>query len=219
MVVIAVLSFVISIAMYSVTNLIKNANEKTYATTKNEIEKAASNYLIENSNRLFFVPLDNSINNDKEYQCVTVQNLVDAGFLDNNVIKASVDKDKTVSMNDYIYVERNKETKSVVRRDYMANAYNSFVVSASSTSSDIIILSIASDFREVSPGVTEISTNHLTYSTSKYAQCVAGQYGCKNPQYSYLLVCAVVSKNGCANQTFCKYRRAESSTLYNGYGY
>lgn len=80
MVVIAVLSFVISIAMYSVTNLIKNANEKTYATTKNEIEKAASNYLIENSNRLFFVPLDNSINNDKEYQCVTVQNLVDVGF-------------------------------------------------------------------------------------------------------------------------------------------
>ena len=151
MVVIAVLSFVISIAMYSVTNLIKNANEKTYATTKNEIEKAASNYLIENSNRLFFVPLDNSINNDKEYQCVTVQNLVDAGFLANNVIKASVDKDKTVSMNDYIYVERNKETKSVVRRDYMANAYNSFVVSASSTSSDIRILSIASDFREVSP--------------------------------------------------------------------
>lgn len=54
-------------------------------------------------------------------------------------------------MNDYIYVERNKETKSVVRRDYMANAYNSFVVSASSTSSDIRILSIASDFRKVSP--------------------------------------------------------------------
>lgn len=101
----------------------------------------------------------------------------------------------------------------------MANAYNSFVVSASSTSSDIRILSIASDFREVSPGVTAISINHVTYSSYKYAQCVAGQYGCKNPQYSYLLVCVVVSKNGCANQTFCKYRRAEDSTLYNGYGY
>lgn len=101
----------------------------------------------------------------------------------------------------------------------MANAYNSFIVSASSTSSDISIVSIASDFREVSPGKTAVSTNHVTYSSYKYAQCVAGQYGCKNPQYSYLLVCVVVSKNGCANQTFCKYRRAEDSTLYNGYGY
>lgn len=95
----------------------------------------------------------------------------------------------------------------------------SFIVSASSTSSDISIVSIASDFREVSPGKTAVSINHVTYSSYKYAQCVAGQYGCKNPQYSYLLVCVVVSKNGCANQTFCKYRRAEDSTLYNGYGY
>ena len=39
LVVIAVLSFVISIAMYSVTNLIKNANEKTYATQRMKLKK------------------------------------------------------------------------------------------------------------------------------------------------------------------------------------
>ena len=107
---IIILGIIISIVGYVAINAINKSKEKSYKVTINEIEKDANNYLMENSNRLFFLT-----NDDKgyEYQCVMVENLVDYGYLSNNIIKSNVSKDDTVSLNDYIYIERNKNTKSI----------------------------------------------------------------------------------------------------------
>ena len=107
---IIILGIIISIVGYVAINAINKSKEKSYKVTINEIEKDANNYLMENINRLFFLT-----NNDKgyEYQCVMVENLVDYGYLNNNIVKSNVSKNDTVSLNDYIYIERNKDTKSI----------------------------------------------------------------------------------------------------------
>ena len=107
---IIILGIIISIIGYVAINAINKSKEKSYKVTINEIEKDANNYLMENTNRLFFLT-----NNDKgyEYQCVMVENLVDYGYLNNNIVKSNVNKDDTVSLDDYIYIERNKDTKSI----------------------------------------------------------------------------------------------------------
>lgn len=114
--VISILALVLSITMYSVTSIIRNAKEKTYLTTINEIEKAASNYITENSSELLFVSDDD---NTTETQCVSVQDLIDYAFLDNNVINSNVTEDKKVNIGDYIYVERNKTTKTIEKNVYI----------------------------------------------------------------------------------------------------
>ena len=107
---IIILGIIVSIVGYVAINAINKSKEKSYKVTINEIEKDTNNYLMENSNRLFFLT-----NNDKgyEYQCVMVENLVDYGYLNNNIVKSNVSKNDTVSLNDYIYIERNKDTKSI----------------------------------------------------------------------------------------------------------
>ena len=57
---IAILGLVISITVFTGIRLIKNGKEKTYQTTKNNIEKYASNYLVENGDRLFYLS-DNKV--------------------------------------------------------------------------------------------------------------------------------------------------------------
>ena len=114
--VISILALVLSITMYSVTSIIRNAKGKTYLTTINEIEKAASNYITENSSELLFISDDD---NTTETQCVSVQDLIDYAFLDNNVINSNVTEDKKVNIGDYIYVERNKTTKTIEKNVYI----------------------------------------------------------------------------------------------------
>ena len=116
LVVISILALVLSITMYLVTSIIRNAKGKTYLTTINEIEKAASNYITENSSELLFVSNDD---NATETQCVSVQDLIDYGFLDNTVINSNVTEDKKVNIGDYIYVERNKTTKTIEKNVYI----------------------------------------------------------------------------------------------------
>ena len=115
--VIAVLALVFSVAMYSVTSIVKAAKTKTYVTTRNEIEKAAGNFSLENSDEIFFVP---SESNDIEYQCVSVKDLIDYGFLDNNVTKSHVSEDETVSVDSYVYLERDTKSKSVTKMNYVS---------------------------------------------------------------------------------------------------
>ena len=81
--VIAMISLVSSISIYFASDVIRKSREKSYEVTVRNIESKASNYLVENGNRLFYL----SNGSNKEYQCITVKNLVYYGYLSNDVTK------------------------------------------------------------------------------------------------------------------------------------
>ena len=112
---IIVLSLVVGITIYFGGNAIEKAKEKTYQITLNNISKVANNYLKEYSNNLEFIPLEGSIN---EYQCVTVKEIKEKGYFDENILKSEYEKDRKVLETDTIYVERNINTKVVNKIEY-----------------------------------------------------------------------------------------------------
>jgi len=109
--VIAVLSLVIGLVVFIAINVIDNAREKTYKTAINNIEAEANSYLTENSGRLFYIANDD---NSYEYQCVTIQNLIDMGYFDTDVTESLIDEDRNVRLDDYIYIKRNIDTKAII---------------------------------------------------------------------------------------------------------
>lgn len=112
---IIVLGILIGITIYVTTSVIGRSKKKSYQVTISQIEKNGNNYLIENSNRLFF--LTNSTK-EYEYQCVIIENLVDYGYLDNNITDSNYTDDDKVSLSDYIYIERDIKTKSITKTLY-----------------------------------------------------------------------------------------------------
>lgn len=110
LVVITLLSLVMAISIYFISSTLKKAKEKTYLTTINEVEKAAGNYLLENSDSIFFVTGNNT---DIQYQCITVGELVEYGFLNEDVTDSKITDEKTLKKEDYIYIERNPSSKTV----------------------------------------------------------------------------------------------------------
>ena len=119
---IAVLSLVSTIVIYVAINVVNSAKDKSYLVTRNNVEKAAVSYLEENNDKIHFVKYDDNIDNI-EYQCVTVQNLIDTNYFDKDVLNSKISKDKTIrdisdsdySDSDYIYIyiERDKESKTI----------------------------------------------------------------------------------------------------------
>ena len=116
LVAIVILGVIMTISGVVIMNAIKNSKEKSYIVTVNEIESNANNYLTENSDRLFF--LTDNVNN-YEYQCVTVQNLVDFGYLKDTIEKSKVDDDTNVNKKDYVYIVRNINTKAIEKTVYV----------------------------------------------------------------------------------------------------
>ena len=140
--IIVVLGIVVSIGIYAVTTSIRKAKEKTYQVTLNTIKDEADKYLIENKEKLFFVSLDNGY----EYQCVTVQNLIDSGYLKDNVTESFVADNVNVSKNDFVYLKRNVSSKSIVEIRYVNNdSQEAQCQSARDAISDIAILVSPSD--------------------------------------------------------------------------
>ena len=118
--VIVVLSIVLGLTVYIALNAINKAKEKSYQVTINNIEKEAGNYLLEMKDKLFYVspPNDEFI----EYQCLTVQNLLDLGYLKNDIVdKSKVSSDKTVASDDYIYIERDADSKAITKTIYVGD--------------------------------------------------------------------------------------------------
>ena len=105
----AVLSLVSTIVIYVAINVVNSAKDKSYLVTRNNVEKAAVSYLEENSDKIHFVKYDDNI----EYQCVTVQNLIDTNYFDKDVLNSKISKDKTISDSDYIYIERDKKSRTI----------------------------------------------------------------------------------------------------------
>ena len=114
---IVVLSIVVSLTIYTALNIIGNAKDKSYKVTIINIESNASNYLLENKDKLNFV----SSSETTEYQCITVKNLIDYGYLNDNITKSKVKENETVDLNRYIYVERNSTTKAITKVVYLMN--------------------------------------------------------------------------------------------------
>ena len=111
---IIIIAIVFSIALYVSLNAIAKSQEKSYKLTINNIQKAASNYLFENSDRLFFISYGedtDQLGKNIEYQCITVQNLIDMGYFDKNITESKIDKRTYVTTDMYVYIERNKTTK------------------------------------------------------------------------------------------------------------
>lgn len=136
LVVIAILALVLSITIYSVTGVIKNVKEKTYKVTINEVEKAAIDYLNENSDDIFFIK-----NGSYEYQCVTVKELIDYGFLNKDVTKSQInDNGDTINANNYIYLERNIGTKTLEKNVYIIDSsYNNICLISANVGGNILI--------------------------------------------------------------------------------
>lgn len=136
---ITVLGIVLSITVYVSINAVNRAKENSYKTTKSNIEKIASTYLEENGDRLFYISKNDYT--DIEYQCITIENLIDGGYFKNDVLNSQVSKDNKVNKGDYIYVERNSITKSVIKNVYVLNGEDNGVCpDAVKAESNIIFL-------------------------------------------------------------------------------
>ena len=113
---IAILAIVVSITLYVSLSAIEKSREKSYKVTINNIEKEAANYLLENSDRLFFISYGEDIDTlagNIEYQCITVQNLIDMGYFSEDITESKIDKNTNVNTDMYVYIERDKTTKTV----------------------------------------------------------------------------------------------------------
>ncbi|MBR7042131.1 MAG: InlB B-repeat-containing protein [Bacilli bacterium] len=113
---IVVLALIFSIAIYITTNVIGKSKRNSYKVTINEIEDNAGDYLAENSRRLYFIM---SSDNKYEYQCITIENLVDYGYLDKDIVNSNTSNNSKVSLSDYIYIERDPKTKAITKSMYV----------------------------------------------------------------------------------------------------
>ena len=109
--VLAILSIVITIVITVSINVVNSSKEKSYKVTINNIEKEASNYALENSELLKWST--DGLNSEYEYQCVTVGHLIDKGYFKGDVLDSYVSKNQKVESDYYIYMERNKNNKTL----------------------------------------------------------------------------------------------------------
>lgn len=109
--ILAILSIVITIVITIALNVVNSSREKTYTITINNIEKEARNYALENSDILPWST--EGINSKYEYQCITVGHLIDKGYFKGDVLDSYVSKNQKVKSDYYIYMERNKNNKTL----------------------------------------------------------------------------------------------------------
>ena len=113
---IVILSIILSISGYIIVNIVNKGKEKSYKVTLNEISINANNYMIERKNEVFFIPNDDG---KTEYQCLTIQSMIDKGYLKETIENSEVAKDVTVKRDGYIYIERDIRTKNVTKSYYV----------------------------------------------------------------------------------------------------
>ena len=107
---ITILSIVLSISIYFVYEIVDNARNKSYQVTISNIEKEAGTYVLENASSVEWIN-DNDMS--YQYQCVSIQNLIDSGYFSGDVLNSKVDKDVYVQKNDMVYLERNIYSKTI----------------------------------------------------------------------------------------------------------
>ena len=114
---IVIIAIILSITGYLIVNVIGKTKETSYEVTLNEIASNASSYLKERGTELYFITVPGKT--DTEYQCLTVQNLIDGGYLKDTIEESKVKDDETVNKANYIYIERNANTKAITKSAYV----------------------------------------------------------------------------------------------------
>lgn len=112
--VLVVLGIVVSISIYTITSIINKTKEKGYQVTLNEIKNTANDYLIEERGKILFA----NNGDGTEYQCITITQLIQSGYLKNDITKSLIAKNTTVNMNDIVIITRNQSSKVVDIIDY-----------------------------------------------------------------------------------------------------
>ena len=118
--VIAILAIISVITIWTATNIVSESKRKSYRVTINNIEKYSETYVIENDNNIKWY----DFGNDSLYQCVTVENLIDMGYFSNDILDSKVSDDRNVLKNDYIFIEKDKNTKSIKRYELLYGKTN-----------------------------------------------------------------------------------------------
>ena len=122
--VISILSIVSVIVMYGSVNLIDSAKEKSYEVTISNIEKEAGSYAIENQSNIMWVDVDHT--GSKQYFCVSVQDLIDTGYFKSDVMDSYIKENVKISSDDYIYLERDTNSKTVTKNVLLSSLSSSY---------------------------------------------------------------------------------------------
>jgi len=120
---IAILSVVISIVVYFAMEVVNNAKNKGYQVTISNIEQEVSNYVLEEFNKVKWVSPSGE---NYQYQCVTVQDLIDAGYFKGDVLNSKVSEDRNVLATDRVYLERDKQSKTITKNILLVNGYEAY---------------------------------------------------------------------------------------------
>jgi len=116
--VIAILSIVLTVVIFVAINVLDNAKEESYKVTINNIQADANSYVVEDNS---VMPWMNGITSDYQYQCITVQNLIDTGYFKGDVLESEVASGVKVSADNFIYLERDAESKTITKNILLVN--------------------------------------------------------------------------------------------------
>lgn len=113
--VLAVLSLISSMAVILMMDIIDKANKKSMDTTINNVLTMAESYVIENPENSIWKPTQcsDSNDNDCEYKCVTMANMIELRYFNNDILNSNKDDDIKFTKNDSVYVERDSVTKTI----------------------------------------------------------------------------------------------------------
>ena len=108
----SILSLVTVIVIYVAINVINGSKANSYQVTINNIEDSANGYVLEKDKSILWIPHSMV---DYEYQCLTVQSLIDIGYFKGDVLESYVDEGVKLRADNYLYVERDKNTKTITK--------------------------------------------------------------------------------------------------------
>lgn len=125
--VISVLAIVSVIVMYTSVNVIGSAKTKSYLASVSNVEKTANLYIIEENNNIIWK--DSSIDMNLQYSCVTVKDLIENGYFKSDVLESMVSENRSLQEDDYIYIERNKDSKTITKNTLLIDDDSSYITS------------------------------------------------------------------------------------------
>ena len=118
--VISVLSLIVTVVIYVSLNVIDNAKENSYQVTINNVIGDVNSYVLENKDNRDWNTVSMT---DYEYQCVTVQNLIDSGYLGGDVLSSNVSEGVNLKSSDYIYLERDRKNYAITKKVLLVGDY------------------------------------------------------------------------------------------------
>lgn len=119
---IALLAVITTIVIYSATSVVKNTKENSYKVTINNIQNNANSYVLEELGSSMWLDVS-GVSGKLQYQCVTVQNLIDAGYFKSDVLESFVAENRPVLATDNIYLERDVDTKTITMNVLLYDEY------------------------------------------------------------------------------------------------